>query len=103
MCGDRGAECAGCVQVLFLVRAAKANDMEFLDELVGMHPSAYEKVLPKDTTTFQSFYDLLDANQIYVKMDDDIVFIAVSSPHDHKHALSINGNFLNKERRDIIH
>ena len=72
-------------QVVFAVRTDEKEDLEFLEALLARHPGVYRRthgnsIRPYQTPAgphWQESYSITHANRIYVKIDDDIVFIQV--------------------------
>ena len=67
-------------QVVFLVRTTDVQDLAFLQRLLKRHPDAYAHHMmePHKEHDYHGMYNVVRDNQIYIKMDDDIVYIRVS-------------------------
>ncbi|CAL8463666.1 g3200 [Coccomyxa elongata] len=68
-------------EVVFAVRTDDAEDLNFLETLLMRHPQVYRRshgpsIRPFDTAAhWQKSYSITRNDHIYVKIDDDIVFI----------------------------
>lgn len=60
----------------FVVKTKDAADLAFLDELLPKHPGVYAKHVVKPVNKdYREMYGSVQDDRLYVKMDDDIVFI----------------------------
>lgn len=73
------------VQVIFAVNTKEEADLQYLDSLVARNPGTYLRsdegallIEQQQSNDFQGFYSLTRRGFIYVKIDDDIVFIQAS-------------------------
>jgi hypothetical protein len=77
----------GDLQVLFKVRwDTDAENLAYLEELVAAHPVEYRRVEAKNDgsnfTSYSNHYLGLEPNRLYIKVDDDIVYIHVSASQE---------------------
>jgi hypothetical protein len=68
------------VQVVFIVKTEDEEDLAYLADLLVDHPGVYRRVVPTsvegENRWARNYYGLVEA-RLYVKIDDDIVFIQV--------------------------
>ena len=66
------------------MRTNNTDDLALLEEMLQQNPTAYlkqePKSLPDNYFDFSGMYDWVQDDQVYVKIDDDVVFINVRSP-----------------------
>jgi hypothetical protein len=72
------------VQVVFKVRVdTDAESQVYLEQLLDSHPQEYSRADPINDAPegigYANHYDDLIPNTLYIKLDDDIVFIHVST------------------------
>lgn len=70
------------VQVIFLVRTNKTEDLQLLDLMLRDQPLQYKyKVISQPIAhanfDYSRMYEGLEDSQLYLKIDDDIVYIKV--------------------------
>jgi hypothetical protein len=71
------------MQVVFAVKTKNQDDLDFLDQLMARNPGVYhrsdkgERVNKESMEEFHEFYSLALPGRIYVKIDDDVIFIQV--------------------------
>lgn len=68
------------IQVVFAVRTNETEDLQLLEELLAAHPGVYRRSGPgslKDKP-WQDCYTLAHPGRVYVKIDDDVVFVQVA-------------------------
>lgn len=64
-----------------MVKTKDAADLAFLDELLPKHPGVYAKHVVKPVNKdYREMYGSVQDDRLYVKMDDDIVFIQAGLP-----------------------
>jgi hypothetical protein len=71
------------VQVVFKVRVdTDAESRVYLEQLLASHPQEYSRADPINDAPegigYANHYDDLLSNTLYIKLDDDIVYIRVS-------------------------
>eukprot|EP00884_Botryococcus_braunii_P002605 jgi/Botrbrau1/12345/Bobra.4_3s0017.1 len=62
-------------EVVFLRNTKNAADLRFLDELLDCHPGVYRSQTIEPPHVFARVLHTLPRNRLYVKIDDDIVYI----------------------------
>ena len=66
---------------MFAVRTENEEDIEYLEEILHQHPDEYHKFsageVESNTGNWTESYGGLKRDHLYVKIDDDIVFIKV--------------------------
>jgi hypothetical protein len=71
------------LQVVFAVRTLDEEDLKFLDLLLARNPGVYRRSAPgslyqNDTLVhWQESYNIARPDRLYVKIDDDVIFIQV--------------------------
>ena len=87
---DLVQSCATMLQVEFIVRTHDWRDLRFLDTMLDRHPGVYSRhyVSSAPAGEWSAMYESLLDNQLYVKIDDDIVFIKVSLQRFKHHKLA---------------
>ncbi|TFB00788.1 hypothetical protein CCMA1212_007443 [Trichoderma ghanense] len=96
--------------VIFLQRTTDADDLKFLKKLLASEP-AYEKwEIDMSEGGFASSYDRIQDDVMYVKMDDDIVYIedsaipsVVTTRAEHPEFFVVSSNVINQPLISWIH
>ncbi|KAK5988603.1 hypothetical protein PT974_10089 [Cladobotryum mycophilum] len=96
--------------VIFLERTGDEADLRFLEKLLASEP-AYEKwKIDMDGNGYASSYDLIQDDVMYIKMDDDIVYIedtvipsVVSTKASHPEYYVVSANVVNQPLISWIH
>ena len=71
------------LQVVFAVRTDDKEDLKFLDILLARHSGVYRRSLPGNLDPkitprhWQESYTIARPGQLYIKIDDDVIFIQV--------------------------
>lgn len=69
-------------KVVFVVKTEDPADLAYLEELLACHRRDYRAVIPagepqEGEHQWAQHYGFLSPGRLYIKMDDDIVFIQV--------------------------
>ncbi|UNI25015.1 hypothetical protein JDV02_010723 [Purpureocillium takamizusanense] len=101
-------------EVLWVVNTDKADDLHYLDEIIESNPTVHRKlVVPGDKLWVYSYYKAwqrLDRGKYYVKIDDDILWMAddaiprlvaqkIARPQD----LVVSANIINNPPLGFMH
>ncbi|KAF2090726.1 hypothetical protein K490DRAFT_34927 [Saccharata proteae CBS 121410] len=79
-------------EVIFLARTSNEEDLAWLDRIVSEEP-AYTRVdLKFEGIDYATAYDICEAGTMYIKMDDDLVFM-----EDHTIATIVQNKLLHPE------
>ncbi|KAL7748261.1 hypothetical protein RI367_006220 [Sorochytrium milnesiophthora] len=64
-------------EVIFVVNTDNHDDLRFLELLLTLQPAFYRKLVvkPVDNMDFSVHYDWMERDKLYVKIDDDVVFV----------------------------
>ncbi|UNI24727.1 hypothetical protein JDV02_010452 [Purpureocillium takamizusanense] len=101
-------------EVLFLVNTDDEKDLEYLEEIIASNPQRYKKlIVPGEKLWIYSLYKAwqrLERGRYYVKVDDDIVWIAddaipriVSRKMQHPHDFAVSANIINNPPLGFMH
>ncbi|KAL7793700.1 hypothetical protein V8C37DRAFT_377925 [Trichoderma ceciliae] len=96
--------------VIFLERTDNEQDLKFLDKLLASEPDYEKWVIDMSEGGFASSYDLIQDDIMYVKMDDDIVYIEdsaipsiVTTRAEHPEFFVVSSNVINQPLLSWIH
>ena len=66
-------------QVMFVVKTHRRQDLRLLEHMMQKHPQTYVSYYPnlEESGSYRAMYEGIYKDQLYVKIDDDIVFIKV--------------------------
>ncbi|KOS16920.1 hypothetical protein ESCO_004912 [Escovopsis weberi] len=96
--------------VIFLERTSKEDDVAFLEKLLASEP-AYERwKIDMDGEGYASSYDRIQDDTMYIKIDDDIVYIEdnafasiISTKAAHPEYFVVSGNVVNQPLISWLH
>jgi hypothetical protein len=97
-------------EVIWLARTNKTEDLYWLDNLVETSPSYRRQNITFKGGDYRSAYDLIQNGTMYIKIDDDIVFIEdttiptlVSSRLTHPERFIVSANIMNQPSLSWVH
>ncbi|KAF1981766.1 hypothetical protein K402DRAFT_398289 [Aulographum hederae CBS 113979] len=97
-------------QVLFLARTDKKEDLDWLDVLVKTTPSYRRVNVSTIGDQYASAYDVCEDGTMYIKIDDDIVFIEDSAiptiaklKYEHPEYFTVSANIMNQPSLSWVH
>ncbi|KAL3959551.1 hypothetical protein ACCO45_004668 [Purpureocillium lilacinum] len=96
-------------EVVWLTNTDDKDDLEYLEEIIASNPKRYKKLsVPGETLSIYTLYkawELLERGRYYVKIDDDIVWMAddaiprvVTRKMQHPHDFVVSANVINNPR-----
>jgi len=64
-------------EVVFAVNTERPDALSYLDELLHRNPTSYRRYVPKKQYNggYTKLWEAVEDQNIYIKMDDDIVFL----------------------------
>ncbi|RFU76574.1 hypothetical protein TARUN_5659 [Trichoderma arundinaceum] len=96
--------------VIFLQRTTEEEDLKFLEKLLASEPDYEKWEIDMSEGGFASSYDLIQDDVMYVKMDDDIVYIEdsaipsiVTTRAEHPEFYVVSSNVINQPLISWIH
>ncbi|KAH8121914.1 hypothetical protein FP744_10002925 [Trichoderma asperellum] len=96
--------------VIFLQRTKKEKDIKFLEKLLASEPDYEKWDIDMSEGGYASSYDLIQDDVLYVKMDDDIVYIEdsvipsiVTTRAEHPEYYVVSANVINQPLISWIH
>ncbi|KAF3073260.1 hypothetical protein Trihar35433_9487 [Trichoderma harzianum] len=96
--------------VIFLQRTTDEDDLKFLDKLLESEPDYTKWVIDMNEDGFASSYDRIQDDVMYIKMDDDIVYIEdsaipsiVTTRAEHPEFFVVSSNVINQPLISWIH
>jgi len=96
--------------VIWLARTNKTEDLEWLDGLVETSPSYSRRNLTFKGADYRSAYDVIQNGTMYIKIDDDIVFLEdttiptlVATRLNHPEYFTVSANVMNQPSLSWVH
>ncbi|TID23135.1 hypothetical protein E2P81_ATG02252 [Venturia nashicola] len=97
-------------EVIWLARTNKTRDLMWLDKMVETSPSYRRKNITYHGGDYRTSYDLVQNGTMYIKIDDDIVFIEdttiptlVESRLSHPERFIVSANIMNQPSLSWVH
>ncbi|OAQ79636.1 hypothetical protein VFPBJ_05221 [Purpureocillium lilacinum] len=101
-------------EVVWLTNTDDKDDLEYLEEIIASNPKRYKKLsVPGETLSIYTLYkawELLERGRYYVKIDDDIVWMAddaiprvVTRKMQHPHDFVVSANVINNPPLGFMH
>ncbi|KAL1616260.1 hypothetical protein SLS54_008553 [Diplodia seriata] len=97
-------------EVVFLARTDNEEDLAWLDGLVAREPAYTRKNLQFDGIDYTTAYDICENGTMYIKMDDDLVFIEdhaiatiAKKKLEHPEYFAVAANVVNQPSLSWIH
>ncbi|PWI63982.1 hypothetical protein PCL_01204, partial [Purpureocillium lilacinum] len=101
-------------EILWVVNTEEEDDLRYLEEIIASDPGRHKALyLPGETLSTYTYYKAwqrLDRGKYYVKVDDDIVWIAddaiprlISQKLDHPECFAVAANVINNPPLGFIH
>jgi hypothetical protein len=93
-------------RIKFAVKTKNKDDLNYLNELIKLYPNDFSKA---EFNTFASMYDLIENDEYFFKIDDDIVFIKNETfenmfiEYTSKNHMFLSANVINHPRLSDVH
>ena len=93
-------------RIKFAVKTKNTDDLNYLNELIKLYPNDFSRA---EFNTFASMYDLIENDEYFFKIDDDIVFIKNETfenmfiEYTSKNHMFLSANVVNHPRLSEIH